>query len=166
MPYKPAEDSYLTLETIEEIDGGGICVDVGTGYCIIAKKLATKCREVVAVDIDIEACKTCSSEIDVVCSDVGKAVKKVDVVVFNLPYLPPEEPIDITIHDTGVVPRFLRWISIVRPRVVVATFSSLGRADFILEALKAQCVVVAAAKLHLFFESIYSVVAICPPLRQ
>ncbi|AAL64041.1 class I SAM-dependent methyltransferase [Pyrobaculum aerophilum] len=161
MPYKPSEDSYLTLEVVEELGGADICVDVGTGSCIIAEKLATKCRETVATDIDIEACKTCNWTIDVVCSDVGRAVRRADVAVFNMPYLPPEEPIDVSIHDAGVVSRFLRWISITRPRAVIATFSSLGRADFILEALRAQCVIVKVAKLHLFFETIYSVIAKC-----
>ncbi|AET31908.1 N5-glutamine methyltransferase [Pyrobaculum ferrireducens] len=166
MPYTPAEDTYLTLESVEEIEEGDICVDVGTGTCIVGMALAAKCRVTLAVDIDLNSCKMCKPPVDVVCSDVANAVRRADVVVFNLPYLPPEEPTDAAVHDTGVVPRFLRWISMVRPRVVVLTFSSLGRADFILDALRAQCAVVRARKIHLFFETIYTVTAVCPKPRQ
>ncbi|ACB40319.1 methyltransferase domain-containing protein [Pyrobaculum neutrophilum] len=160
MPYQPAEDSYLTLEALEDVEGGDVCIDVGTGTCILAKSLAGRCRHVVAVDLDPEACKTCKG-VDVVCGDAASALRAGDVVVSNLPYLPPEEPVDPAIHDTGVVPKLLRWISYARPHKVVLTFSSLGRADLVMEALRPMCTVVRLARLHLFFESIYTVVAVC-----
>jgi len=161
MPYAPAEDSYLTLEALDEVKTGNVCVDVGTGSCILAMALVGKCRQVVATDVDVEACRTCSDEVDVVCNDVTNALRACDVLVSNLPYLPPEEPIDTSIHDLGVVPRLLRWVSAYRPRVVVFTFSSLGRAELLMEALRAMCRISKVIKLHLFFEDIITVVAHC-----
>jgi release factor glutamine methyltransferase len=60
------------------------------------------------------------------------------------------------------VPKLLRWVTTHRPRVVVLTFSSLGRADHVIDALRAMCTITTISKLHLFFEDIISVVAACP----
>ncbi|ABL88035.1 conserved hypothetical protein [Pyrobaculum islandicum DSM 4184] len=165
MTYKPAEDSYLTLEMLNEVRGD-VCIDVGTGSCILAKALVEKCRLIIAVDIEEEACRTCPNNIDVICSNATETLRGGDVVVSNLPYLPPEEPIDLTIHDLGIIPRVLRWISANRPHTVILTFSSLGRADFVFEALRSTCVILKIAKLHLFFESIFTVVAECQKPRR
>mgnify|MGYP000732709805 CR=1 FL=1 len=162
MPYRPAEDSYLTLEALEELDSGDLCVDVGTGSCILAGALLGKCRQVVALDVDMEACRSCPREVDVVCGDAAEALGKCDVLVSNLPYLPPEEPLDVAVHDLGIVPRLLRWVAARRPRIVVFTFSSLGRADHLMEALRGMCRVTRVSKLHMFFEDIVTVVATCP----
>jgi release factor glutamine methyltransferase len=162
MPYTPAEDSYQTLEALEEVERGDLCVDVGTGTCLLAKALLYKCRHVVAIDIDMEACKSCPPEVDVVCGDAAEALRKIDVLVSNLPYLPPEEPLDATVHDLGIVPKLLRQVTTHRPRVVVLTFSSLGRADHVIDTLRAMCTITTISKLHLFFEDIISVVAACP----
>ncbi|MEM1571833.1 MAG: protein-(glutamine-N5) methyltransferase [Pyrobaculum sp.] len=163
MPYQPAEDSYLTQEAVDALEGADVCLDVGTGSCILAKALRYKCRRVVAVDVDLGACKSCTPEVDVLCNDAAWGIRRADIAVFNLPYLPPEDPLDVSIHDVGVVPKFLRWISATRPRVVVLTFSSLGRADFVMDALRTMCTVIRTARLHLFFESIYTVTALCGP---
>jgi len=162
MPYTPAEDSYLTLEALEELDSGDLCVDVGTGSCILAKALLSKCRQVVALDVDMEACRSCPGEVDVVCGDAAEALRRCDVLVSNLPYLPPEEPLDIAVHDLDIVPKLLRWVVAHRPRVVVLTFSSLGRAEYLMETLRAVCRVTRISKLHMFFEDIVTVIATCP----
>ncbi|MEM1597027.1 MAG: protein-(glutamine-N5) methyltransferase [Pyrobaculum sp.] len=166
MPYPPSEDSYLTLESIKSLDGSDLCVDVGTGSCILARELARKCRRVVAIDVDIDACRSCPEDVDVLCSDGAAPLRRADAVISNLPYLPPEEPLDTTVHDLGLVSKLLRWISAERPRVVVLTFSTLGRHDYIIEALEAFCAVVRVAKLHLFFESIITVTALCAQPRR
>jgi release factor glutamine methyltransferase len=162
MPYTPAEDSYLTLEALEELSSGDLCVDVGTGSCMLAEALLGKCRQVVALDVDLEACRSCPREVDVVCGDAAEALRRCDVLVSNLPYLPPEEPLDIAIHDLGIVPKLLRWVAAHRPRVVVFTFSSLGRMEHLMDALRAMCRVTRISKLHMFFEDIITVVATCP----
>jgi release factor glutamine methyltransferase len=160
MVYQPAEDTYLTLGALEGA-AGDICVDVGSGSCALAAALAGKCRQVVAIDVDANACKSCPDHVDVVCGNALDAVRRADTVVSNPPYLPPEEPLDPAVHDTGMIQRLLRWVSAERPRTVIITFSSLGRADLIIDALKAQCVIVRAAALHMFFESIFTVTAHC-----
>lgn len=161
MVYQPAEDTYLTLELIEGVESGNLCVEIGSGSCIIASQLATRCRHVVAVDIDLESCKSCPPDVDVVCSDAAEAVIRGDVAVSNPPYLPPDSPIDVTHHDVGALPRTLRWIASRRPRVVILTFSSLSRLDLILETLRVFCRVVEIGAYHLFFETMYSIKAVC-----
>lgn len=160
MPYPPAEDSYLTLEALEDISGD-VCIDVGTGSCILAEKLSRRCKHTVAIDLDPEACKSCPKDIDVVCGDGADALRKGDVVVSNLPYLPPDEIDDIAVNDLGLTISVLRWVSAHRPKVVVLTTSTLGRLDLITETLRAICAIVKVVKLHILFESIYSIVALC-----
>lgn len=159
MPYPPSEDTYLTLEALKNVHGN-ICVDVGTGSCILARELAERCRHTIAIDIDMEACRNCGS-IDVICGDGAAALKTADVLVSNLPYLPPEEPLAVDLHDVGLASKVLRWISSNRPQTAVVTFSSLGRVDYLLEALRAICRIVELRQLHMFFESIYVVTANC-----
>ncbi|MEZ0319074.1 MAG: protein-(glutamine-N5) methyltransferase [Pyrobaculum sp.] len=166
MPYPPSEDSYLTLDSVRTLDNLDLCVDVGTGTCILAKEAAKRCRRVVAIDVDLDACRSCPENIDVLCSDGASPLRRADLVVSNLPYLPPEEPLDVAVHDIGLASRLLRWISAERPRVVVLTFSSLGRYDYIIEALETFCTIVRVAKLHLFFESILTVTALCAQPRR
>ncbi|MEM1902722.1 MAG: class I SAM-dependent methyltransferase [Pyrobaculum sp.] len=161
MVYPPSEDTYLTLELLKDVDYNDLCIEIGSGSCIISTYLSTKCRHVVAVDIDLNACKSCPPDIDVLCSDAAEAVARGDLVVSNPPYLPPETPLDSTHHDVGAVPKILRWITTHRPRVVVLTFSSLGRADLILDTLRTMCRIVDVGVYHLFFENIYTVRALC-----
>jgi len=165
MIYEPAEDTELALRAVEALEGD-ICVDVGSGSCIIARKLATKCRWTLAIDIEPQACKTCPKEVDVICGNGLTSLRRADVVVSNLPYLPPEEPLDPSIHDLGLTQQVLRWVSMYRPGTVVLVFSSLGRASHIAEALNAMCTIVRVERLHLFFESIYAVTATCGQLRR
>ncbi|MFN7105955.1 MAG: protein-(glutamine-N5) methyltransferase [Pyrobaculum sp.] len=158
--YPPSEDTYLILEVVKDLSGD-VCIDVGTGSCILARRLAERCRHVIAIDVDIEACKSCPHDVDVVCGDGAAAFRRGDVLLSNLPYLPPEEPHYVDLYDLGLTQKVLRWISAFRPRVFVLTSSSLGRIDLILEATRAICRAARVAKLHLFFEDIYVVVALC-----
>lgn len=157
MIYSPAEDTYLTLKALDLPEPLDTCLDVGTGSCIIARALAAKCRRVIAIDVCPEACRSCPPDVDVLCGDGTGALRGADLVVSNLPYLPPEGD-DVDIYDKGLMSRLLRWISAHRPRYVVLTFSSLGRAELVLEALRAFGRIVALEVLHMFFEDMVSVV--------
>lgn len=159
MIYGPAEDTYLTLRSMEAVGAADTCVDVGTGSCELARALVSRCRRVIAVDICPKACRSCPSEVDVICGDGASALRRADLVVSNLPYLPPEGE-DVDIYDHGLTTRLLRWISAHRPRYVVLTSSSLGRLDLILEALRAMGRIVALEVLHMFFEDIVALVAL------
>lgn len=165
--YSPGEDSILTLKVLSKLNRNfNICVDVGAGSCILSDKLRELCREVVAVDINPYACSTCKRH-DVVCTHGLSAISRADLVVSNLPYLPPEEPPTdweaVAIYDYGLVNNVLRWASAYRPEVLVLTFSSLGRADFVEEALNVLGRVIYKEIFHYFFEDIISIVV--EPLR-
>lgn len=162
--YKPREDSYLTLKILSHINEKlNICIDIGSGECILTKYLINKCKMVVAIDININACYLCKFY-DVLCSDGPSSVIKADLVVSNLPYLPPEEePSDwetYAIYDYGLVNKVLRWAFAYRPKYLALTFSSLGREDFILEALEIFGEVLRVEQYHALFEDIKSVLVL------
>ncbi|MFB6490429.1 MAG: methylase [Thermoproteus sp. AZ2] len=159
--YRPAEDSYLTLRVLRRLrDNFGICIDVGAGSCVLSEYLAKICRIVVPVDINVYACSGCKA-LGPLCAHGLSAIRRADLVVSNPPYLPPEEPQRdweaVAIYDYGLINHILRWAFAYRPRVLVLTFSSLGRADFVEEALRALGEVLALEKEHYFFEDIISV---------
>ena len=162
MVYGPGEDTWLAVEAAAYcVDGAGVCVDVGCGRGYIWDALSSKCKHVISVDINEEACRW-SNRHDVVCCDVAKCVRRADVLVSNPPYLPPEESCTdwetTAIYDCGVLPALLRAVAVMRPRVVVLVLSSLSRGDFVTEALEAlgyrEELRVSA---HVFFEDIEAV---------
>lgn len=162
MVYGPGEDTWLAVEVVSRcVEGGGVCVDVGSGRGYLSDALSTRCRHVVAVDINEHACRE-SSRHDVVCCDAARCVKRADVVVSNPPYLPPEEPCTdweaLAIYDCGVLPAVLRVVAVLRPRIVVLVVSSMGRRDFVVEAMEALGYrEELRAIVHMFFEDIEAV---------
>ncbi|MBP1450014.1 MAG: methylase [Thermoproteus sp.] len=163
--YKPAEDSYLTLKLLDKIGGGfDVCVDVGAGSCILSRRLAEMCRLAISTDINPRSCESCRG-LGPVCSHGLSAVRRADLVVVNPPYLPPEEPPGdweaLAIYDYGLINHVIRWAFAYRPKLIVLTISSLGRIDFVEEALRALGFVVAEETIHVFFEDLISV-AVAP----
>ncbi|MGC8583579.1 MAG: methyltransferase domain-containing protein [Thermoproteus sp.] len=165
--YKPQEDSYVTLNLLSRINGKfDICVDVGAGSCILTRALGRLCKRVVAVDINPYACAGCK-EYDVLCAHGLSAISRADLVVSNPPYLPPEEPpVDleaVAIYDYGLIHHILRWAFAYRPRLLVLTYSTLGRADAIEDAVSALGRIVDREVVHRFFEDIVAIAV--EPLR-
>lgn len=159
--YRPQEDSYATLNLLSRINNRfNICIDVGAGSCILTHELSRFCRHVVAVDINPYACAGCR-KYDVLCAHGLSAISRADLVVSNPPYLPPEEPPSdmeaLAIYDYGLIDHILRWAFAYRPRLLVLTYSTLGRADLIEEAAYALGRIVDREVVHRFFEDIVSI---------
>lgn len=166
--YSPREDTYVTLKLISRLNKRfNICIDVGAGSCALSDALTRLCKLVVAIDVNPYACTACRKH-DVFCSHGLSAVTRADLIVSNPPYLPPEEPPSdweaLAIYDYGLINHILRWVFAHRPRLLILTFSTLGRADAIEEAISALGRVVDKEVVHYFFEDIISVAV--EPLRS
>jgi len=126
--YQPAEDSYLLQETLskqfakrdtlssanKEIPNSLIknanlkFLEIGIGSGIqlrTAKKLGLKNKNILGVDINLEAVKYCK-KLNFFCkkSNLLEKVKgKFDFIIFNPPYLPEDkrEPKESRIATTG-----------------------------------------------------------------
>ena len=92
--YKPAEDSYLLIESIDAKDCKK-ALDMGCGTGIVALHLAKFCS-VVAVDVNEKAVENTiynarlnGIELKVVKSNLFSNIyEKFDIIAFNPPYLP------------------------------------------------------------------------------
>ncbi len=106
--YKPAEDTFLLLDVLEEIDElPEKVLELGTGTGIIAIYCAKRGSEVIATDINEKALALAEEnarlngvdkKIKFVESNLFENVKgRFETIVFNPPYLPEEEPRDIAL---------------------------------------------------------------------
>ena len=99
MIYYPSEDTFILAEVAEKIVSD-IALDVGTGSGYIAFILSKNSRWVLATDINIEAIKNVLkikrerniNNLDLIVCNLFDAIreKKVDLITFNPPYLPPD----------------------------------------------------------------------------
>ncbi len=100
--YEPAEDTKLILEALEELSPEGkLAADVGCGSGILSIYLARSFERVIGMDVNPDALSALrenaslnevSDKILMVCSDVISPLRvKLDLAVFNPPYL-PESP--------------------------------------------------------------------------
>lgn len=99
--YEPDEDTFLLISALEKYDFRGKTVlEMGTGSGIIALLLAKTAKKAAAVDINPEAvaCAKSNAALNGISnatfieSDLFENVRgKFDVIIFNPPYLPPEE---------------------------------------------------------------------------
>lgn len=99
--YPPSEDSYLLLDTVKEAEAKKI-LEVGCGCGLISLTLARRNVEVVAIDVNREACRNTLTNlkmnrgqgiVHIINSDLVAALRrnvKFDMVVSNPPYLPVE----------------------------------------------------------------------------
>ena len=109
--YEDREDSWLLQGAVKEYlkeHKPKTILDVGTGTGIqaITAKLAAPEATVFALDLNPKACALAQrnarlnkAPIHVFCSDLLTALKpktKFDLILFNAPYLPPKNPVDIT----------------------------------------------------------------------
>ena len=99
--YKPAEDTFLIADKLDQvIDAGDTVLDIGTGCGILAVIAAKKASKVVATDINPHAVECAKrnantnrtgNKVEVRLGDLFEPVsrtEKFDVIVFNAPYLP------------------------------------------------------------------------------
>jgi len=101
--YEPAEDTFLFAKNLE-INKGNMVIDMGTGCGILGIVASEKAAFVVAVDINPYAIRCAKKNATLngvlnkfffIQSDLFSAIKlgkKFDVILFNAPYLPSENP--------------------------------------------------------------------------
>ena len=93
--YPPSEDTFLLLDALrsEKRVKGKVVVEIGCGNGVIGEFLAEVSSLYVGIDINKNACLLCSQKINkgfVVVGDGLESIncEKIEVFVFNPPYLP------------------------------------------------------------------------------
>jgi release factor glutamine methyltransferase len=103
--YVPAEDSIFLAGYLENQKGRS-ALDIGTGSGILAKVLSKNFDLVIATDVNIVALKKAHGDIaNCICCNAADALQNnFDLIVCNLPYLPSEDLVDVTVDglDEGV----------------------------------------------------------------
>ncbi len=92
--YRPAEDSYLLLRTLDLADAASF-LEIGTGTGLIALHAARQVRTLatdvnpLATDLTRANARRNAISLDVVRADLFRGLRgKFDVIAFNPPYLP------------------------------------------------------------------------------
>jgi len=102
--YLPSEDTFLLDYAVRKYKFNMV-LEIGTGSGIVSLGLSKKNNVVVAVDVDInillrlkESCKYTQNMNLICCDSASPFVERVfDMIVFNPPYLPSEEIIDLAV---------------------------------------------------------------------
>ncbi|MCS7145274.1 MAG: methyltransferase [Nitrososphaerota archaeon] len=169
--YQPAEDTWLLIDCLSSLTGGGLVVEVGCGSGEVSRNLAERGVEVVAIDISQAATKAtrqnCLNLLDhthIVVGDKLKALRpsgKIRLIVSNPPYLPSEDTADVATEAGPTGAEFA--ISLIDDAEqlmemgsrLVLIASTLGNAEAIVEyAEKRGLIVRCVASRRLFFEEI------------
>ena len=167
--YKPREDSYLLQKYVKK-HAIGFVLDMGTGSGIQAIT-ASKNNEVeivLAVDINNKALEIAkknseNQKIEFKHSNLFSNIKQsFDTIIFNPPYLPTEEPVDIAL-DGGkegyeLIIRFLKQAGnhLNFKGKILLLFSSLTNKDRVDKAVKQnsfKAELLGKKKMH--FEELY-----------
>ncbi len=99
MIYKPSDDTFLLAEYINDMKGNK-ALDVCTGSGYIADILSRNFKQVIAIDIDINALENAikRDNISYICCSGASAINtKFDLITMNPPYLPSDRIDDIAI---------------------------------------------------------------------
>ncbi len=163
--YEPAEDSYLILKHIKDYAKGKRVLDMGTGSGILLLEAQKYAKSVTGVDINKQAIQALRKKhrVKLIVSNLFENVKgKFEVILFNPPYLPSEQPDDIALdggkHGYEIILRFLKQARhyLAKKGVILLVFSSLSnraRIDRGLSLLGYKHRLVEMKKL--FFEELY-----------
>lgn len=93
--YEPAEDTQLLLEAVSDLAlAGRRVLEVGSGSGVVIEAVSRYGAEVVAVDINPDACEATRARIGgrVLRGELMTALRgRFDVIVFNAPYLPSSD---------------------------------------------------------------------------
>ncbi|UXD21182.1 methylase [Ignicoccus pacificus DSM 13166] len=126
--YKPAEDTWLAWELVEELPYvGGLGVDVGCGSGALLNVISKKVERVVGVDLNpcaVKACKSCGFEA-LLCSSMS-CLREADLVVANLPYLPCSD--DMSVCES-YLPQVLEGLKVKENGYLILIYSSLTTID-------------------------------------
>ncbi|MFT4261574.1 MAG: HemK2/MTQ2 family protein methyltransferase [Candidatus Woesearchaeota archaeon] len=103
--YEPSDDSYFFEKYINSLnDKYDLALDMGTGSGILAKALLKKSKKVLAVDIQQDVIEKLDLDVEKHQSNLffdlpKNYLKKIDLIVFNPPYLPlGEDEFDVEVH--------------------------------------------------------------------
>lgn len=170
--YSPAEDSFLLAENLK-VKRDDLALDVGTGTGIIALLMSRKARFVLGVDVNPHAVESARENakinnirnVEFHLSDLFEKVDGgFDIITFNAPYLPDEEPKEMIERawsggESGreVLDRFIKEVSnyLTPNGVVQIVQSSLTGIEETLEKLNAKGFdVEITARKRYFFEEI------------
>ncbi|MCS7135878.1 MAG: methyltransferase [Nitrososphaerota archaeon] len=114
--YPPSEDTFLLIDSINDMPYVRKALEVGSGSGAVSVVLTYKADYVVATDIDLNSCYATLERLrkhdrrastDVVCCDLLSAFRGgsgFDLIVFNPPYLPDECLKDVAVFggNSGV----------------------------------------------------------------
>lgn len=166
--YSPAEDTIFFANYIEH-EKGNNALDIGTGSGYLAKVLILNFDLVVATDINYDSIKKAHIVIDnCVCCNAADALGvDFDLVICNMPYLPSDEIVDVTVdglHEGLEVPlRIIKAAKDVLKKNGKLIFLTSSLANYkklleLTESLEFQIKIVATKKM--FFEELILVEAI------
>jgi len=104
--YVPAEDTFLLIKGLEQISKLGNVLEIGIGSGKVVEKLLDRVKTYVGVDIELTTLKNVKEylpDIELVCGDSAQCFigAYFDTIIFNPPYLPSEDFVDITV-DGGI----------------------------------------------------------------
>ena len=106
-----------------------VCVDLGTGSTALMEALSKKCKIVIGIDINpcvADICKKLKRQ----CVICDSCIRKADLVVSNLPYLPCDDKdwLGLATCDINAI-KMLEGIRSMRPKTIILVYSSLSRFD-------------------------------------
>lgn len=103
--YEPSDDSYFFEKYINSLhEKYDLALDMGTGSGILAKALLKKSKKVLVVDVQQEVIDKLNIKAEKHQSNLFFNIpktyhKKIDLIVFNPPYLPlGEDEFDVEVH--------------------------------------------------------------------
>jgi release factor glutamine methyltransferase len=172
--YSPSDDTFLLLASIEMCRGIKV-LEVGTGSGIIALHCAKAGARVTATEISEKAvlnarknARVNNLNIDFVLTDLAQGIKReFDVVIFNLPYLSPENsgalsPLERQqlvgrLDGLDVPEKFLKMaFSILKKDGRIYLIASSESVVRIIAAALSAYEIKALAVKRLFFETLYT----------
>lgn len=171
--YEPAEDTWLALEAVKEIQGErrlAVCVDVGAGTGVLGLQCGVYGSYTVLIDVSPCAvyCSLLNSRrmgldalVDVAQCDNMTCIRcpSEGLAVYNTPYLPVEdEGLEGLAWSGGIheAERLARLVSTCKGlKCVTLVYSSLSGSDKdVLDSLGSVGIAVKKKRLHMFFEDI------------